>query len=223
MDRTAKQKVDTETALRRKVEGEFEALCLRTNRGAPRTFDDLLEYIVHGFSIGAAPLEGWGYTPEQTQAFRQMFRTLVLSMEEILQERTWYDFLGGIYETQVAGKGRKSDSGQFFTPITVSEFMAAITAPQEGAQDKVCDPCSGSGRMLLAAHAHNPGAVLYATDIDRTCCLMTVVNFIIHGCTGRVTHGDSLRMEAWSEWVVNPWINVKGSPINGIPHVIKKK
>lgn len=214
--------VQTETALRKKVESEFASLCNRTNQGPSTTFDDLLEFIVKGFEIGGEGLKGWKYTKEQTDAFRSMFRTLVSSMDEILKTRDWYDFLGGIYEMQVAGKGRKSSAGQFFTPMNVCELMAALTGPSEAEEPAVTDPCCGSGRLLLAAHAQNPGARVYAQDIDRTCCLMAAVNLMMHGCVGSVTHGDSMKQEVWEVWSINPWIAINGSPVRGIPHIVKE-
>lgn len=47
------------------------------------------------------------------------------------------------------------------------------------------DPTCGSGRLLLAYHARNPGNYLIGEDINRTCCLMTVCNMLIHGCVGK--------------------------------------
>ena len=222
MENQTKNTIDTESSLRRKVEGAFSKLCQSVSYSPDRVFDDLLEFIVHGFCLNAGPMKEWKYTPEQTAAFKEMFSTLVLSMQEILQTREWYDFLGGIYEMQVAGKWRKSGCGQFFTPISVCDFMAAITAPDaEKSQESISDPCSGSGRTLLAGHAHNPRAFLYAMDLDRTCCMMTLVNFLMHGCSGRVIHGDSLKNEAWEAWAVNPQINMEGSALRGIPHIVK--
>lgn len=37
-----------------------------------RVFDDLLTFIVHGFSLGAPPLENWKYNSEQNRVFYAM-------------------------------------------------------------------------------------------------------------------------------------------------------
>ena len=194
--------IESEQQLRKQVEKAFEELNNKLHGSAERTFDDLLEWIVNGFHIGGKGIGGWRYTPEQTAFFLDTFKALVSAMNAILKTRPWYDFLGNIYETFVAGILRKRGAGQFFTPMNVADCMAKIAKPENG--ESICDPCCGSGRMLLAAHAENPGAVLYAQDLDRTCVMMTVVNFLLHGCRGRVVWGNSLTDESREVWVVNP-------------------
>ena len=75
------------------------------------------------------------------------------------------------------------------------------------------DPTCGSGRLLLAYHARNPGNYLIGEDINRTCCLMTVCNMLIHGCVGEVICHDSLNPGNFVDgWKVNPMLAWTGIP-----------
>jgi len=75
------------------------------------------------------------------------------------------------------------------------------------------DPTCGSGR-LLAYHARNPGNYLIGEDINRTCCLMTVCNMLIHGCVGEVICHDSLNPGNFVDgWKVNPMLAWTGIPM----------
>lgn len=75
------------------------------------------------------------------------------------------------------------------------------------------DPTCGSGRLLLAYHARNPENYLIGEDINRTCCLMTVCNMLIHGCVGEVICHDSLNPGNFVDgWKVNPMLTWTGIP-----------
>ena len=77
------------------------------------------------------------------------------------------------------------------------------------------DPTCGSGRLLLAYHAHNPGNYLVGEDISRTCCMMTVCNMLVHGCVGEVICHDSLQPKAFTDgWKVN-----QALPLTGVPSI----
>ena len=212
---------DTEVILRNRVMKAYLALC-RSVSGSPETvFDNLLRFIIHGFHVGGAPMKDWPYAPERSADFMAFLKVWTASLAEIFALRPWYDFLGYIYEMSVAGPRRKSGNGQFFTPVHVCDMMAAIAGGKNEGEETACDPCCGSGRLLLARHADNPGAILYANDLDRTCVMMTICNFIVHGCKGVVTWGDSLKNTVNETWLVNPAINDPASPLFGCPHCIR--
>ncbi len=84
-----------------------------------------------------------------------------------------YDYFGDLLAENAYGKRQ----GFFPTPHTVVEAMTQMTfpSPEEDARLKsVCDPCVGTGRMLL--HASNRSLRLYGMDIDETLCKATKVN-----------------------------------------------
>ena len=83
------------------------------------------------------------------------------------------------------------------------------------------DPACGSGRFLIAAHAKSPGNYCCGEDIDRTCALMTVCNFILHGVNGEVIWHDSLiptKERFYGAWRVRP-----RRDLNGVPEVTRLK
>ena len=84
-----------------------------------------------------------------------------------------YDYFGDLLSENAYGKKQ----GFFPTPHTIAEAMTQMTfpSPEEDARLKsVCDPCVGTGRMLL--HASNRSLRLYGMDIDETLCKATRVN-----------------------------------------------
>ncbi len=103
------------------------------------------------------------------------------------------ELLGEIYETWELQNKYK---GQFFTPWPVCELMARITgAPKAGAT--ISDPCSGSGRLLIATCKITPAKDLdtitfIGQDVDETCVMMTALNFTFFNLNGYVLLGNSL-------------------------------
>ena len=92
-------------------------------------------------------------------------------------------------------------TGQFFTPEDVCDMIAHMMIPadlQDG--QSVCDPCCGSGRLLLSAAKINRKAIFYAADIDKTCCKMTLINFLLNSMTGEIAWMDTLGMKHWGSW-----------------------
>jgi hypothetical protein len=102
------------------------------------------------------------------------------------------DYLGDLFQGAIThGQG-----GQFFTPESLSELMAQLTADQEQPASNVIDPCCGSGRLLLSAAKHHRGAELVGQDIDLRCVRMTAINLALRNLYGYVLWGNSLRVEA---------------------------
>jgi hypothetical protein len=89
-----------------------------------------------------------------------------------------YDYLG---EHVARGKARGwNPTGFYSTPHPVVECLVRMTLRDTGADGRdprtrsVCDPCVGSGRMLL--HAANHSLCLYGQDIDPLAVAMCRVN-----------------------------------------------
>ena len=186
-------------------------------------FDDFLLWIIAGFSYDIKWEPRYKYTKEQTMMFLDLFRELTCTMQEMLKKREWYDPFGCIYESSISSHGRRAGAGQFFTPPTIVDFMVEIQSVEvkmqhgrdnlTGARVKVSDPACGSGRTLIAFHAKNLGNLLYGEDIDRTCCLMTVCNMLIHGAVGEVVWHNSLDPDSYyGGWYVNRNLNHIGIP-----------
>ncbi len=177
-------------------------------------FDDLLIYIIHGFSPLAPPLKGWRYKKEQTKVFWEMLCEWVLIMEEQLKTKKWYDPFGDLYMT-FTSPSYQQNTGQFFTPVSICNLVVeAIGIGTEKITDqRISDPSCGSGRFLLAFQVNHPGNYLVGEDKAYTCCLMSVVNFLSHGCIGEVIWHNSLMPDSFSGgWRINETLNLTGIP-----------
>lgn len=74
----------------------------------------------------------------------------------LMDGETWLeldaDVKGDIYEGLLERNASdvKSGAGQYFTPRALINAIVEVTKPKPG--DKICDPASGTGGFLLAAH-----------------------------------------------------------------------
>lgn len=191
-----------------------------------RVFDDMLAFIIDLFSFDN-PWEPHGrYNgPDIRKRFFELFQEIVLLMnKKIRDDGDWYDPFGNLYETQIASHARRANAGQFFTPEPIVNLMVSINGEGRELTGKGLnfgDPACGSGRFLIAAHAKFPGNYSCGEDIDRTCALMTVCNFILHGVNGEVIWHDSLQPDAehfYGAWRVRP-----RRDLLGVPEVTKLK
>lgn len=202
---------------------QFNNFVTRNGFEVGRVFDDFLQYIIwaHTLPQYGKKIEGWSYTPEQSKEMFSMYQTLILAVKPEIDRRGWFDAFGEIYEDMIAGKFRRSNSGQFFTPSSICEIMTEITAPKEQqiVGKTVSDPTCGSGRNSLAFHARHVGNYFVAEDIDHTCCMMTVCNFIIHGVEAEVIWHNSLQPDTfYGGWKTNEYLNQPFSEYRGLPH-----
>ncbi len=144
-----------------------------------------------------------------------MFATWIQIMSQQIKRHGWYDAFGDLFMALTSQSGQQQ-KGQFFTPAHITDLMSKITMGKQESDAKilsVCDPTAGSGRTLLAAKADRPQSYLVAWDIDYTCCLMCVCNFLINGCVGEVVCIDSLRMDNFrGAWIVNEALCRTGLP-----------
>lgn len=172
-------------------------------------FQDLLRYVIHGFSVpGSPPLSDWHYTKEQNKAFAEMLAAWIEIMDAQIKIHGWYDAFGDLFMAR--GKQQK---GQYFTPGHICDLCRDLTMGNDSEIQSICDPAAGSGRMLLAAKAQHPRNYLVAWDIDYTCCLMCVCNFVINSCVGEVVCMDTLRMNNFrGAWIINESYYQTGLP-----------
>lgn len=181
-----------------------------------RVFDDWLRYIMSYFALDPKPVKDWPYTKEQNVVFHKMMCEWILVMNRQIDKHEWYDAFGDLYMSCIASDSRQSGAGQFFTPAEVCDLMTMVSNgpnPEKVVGKNISDPTCGSGRTLLSFHVRNIGNYLCAEDLDRTCCMMTVCNFIIHGCVGEVVWHDSLNPETYfGGWAVNPILSRSGIP-----------
>ena len=129
--------------------------------------------------------------------FPKLFSQLIVEMEQRVDDSQGNDVLGDFYELNFC----RRNSGQFFTPWPVCQFMAkSICDNGEKSEDvkRVIDPTCGSGRMLLAAaKTMGWGHEYYGIDLDHTCVKMTALNLFLNGilhsevmCADALNHDD---------------------------------
>ena len=107
--------------------------------------------------------------------------------------------LGGIFEAKIS----LGEHGQFFTPFNVADMMAQMIAGEvQKPGETVCDPCSGSGRLLISYSKLNKDARFYGIDISPTCAKMTALNMWLFDLDGDIYHGDSLAEKYFHVWKV---------------------
>jgi len=101
--------------------------------------------------------------------------------------------------------GRSAKFGQFFTPVSLCNLMAMFTNDdREGERMSVNDPSCGSARNLIAHAMKSPNNrfkfTYVAQDLDKRCCLMSVLNYVMFGMSGVVIHMNCLSLEIYGGW-----------------------
>lgn len=199
----------------RELEKLIDDFTYRHGLDVRNVFRDLLRYIVQGFSLpDTPPLKDWPYTKEQNRAFYDMYAAWIRIMSRQIVLHGYYDALGDLYMALTSKRGQQY-SGQFFTPTDVARLCQEIVMNKNGNGNiqSIYDPAAGSGRMLLATKADHPRSYMVAWDIDYTCCLMCVCNFLINSCVGEVVCIDTLRMDGFrGAWLVNEAYYRTGTP-----------
>ncbi len=134
----------------------------------------------------------------------------LLGITVLALEQKYHDFLGQVY---MLNKFENKNSGQFFTPYHISQFMSECTFDDKSVQEiinqnkyiTVSDPCCGAGGMIIAfadtmlQHGFNPQKqmIFQGIDIDDTCCKMSYIQTSLLGLTGEIAHGDSITYKFW--------------------------
>jgi hypothetical protein len=159
-----------------------------------RVFDDFLQLAICSLSGGRMEeeylqtikpyIEG-KRGKRAVDQFPKVFATVVQVMND-----TRADILGDVFEGAIT----RGKNAQYFTPDPLCQLMARLT--DDGRETgTVCDPCCGSGRMLLAAAEVNRNREFVGQDIDLRCVRITAINLALWNLYGWVIHGNSLALE----------------------------
>jgi type I restriction enzyme M protein len=100
-----------------------------------------------------------------------------------------YEYLIGNFASDAGKKG-----GEFYTPAEVSRLLATIVAPKAG--DRICDPCCGSGSLLIRAGrvVGSDDFALYGQELNGATWALARMNMFLHGLdNARIERGDTLR------------------------------
>lgn len=110
-------------------------------------------------------------------------------------EESGQDVLGDIF----TGAVTYGEHGQFFTPDSVCQLMAELTAcDDDGTVPKtVNDPACGSGRFLLSVGLKHPSWEFVGQDVDHRCAQMTAINLGLNGLRGWAVWQNTLTLECF--------------------------
>lgn len=187
------------------------------------------------------------YTPKEQELLADLFKELIYALEHELVRDGPTDLLARVFHgLELHNKYH----GQFFTPFHICEFMGQISldnggeagnkvgeALSEKGYISVCEPCVGSGGMVLglanAMHSQKMNycekMVAYCCDIDIKCVHMAYLQLSLYGIPAVITHGNSLTLETWSTWytpayMLGLWpIKERAPTIENMREVIKEK
>jgi type I restriction enzyme M protein len=189
----------------KKLEEMMWAFETRYSVDITTAFNGLLDYIIGYFDPTGQPIEGWRFNKEQNAEFHAMMCEYMQTMDRMLQSREWFDAWGDLFMALYANGAGKE---QFFTPMSLVDLMTQVCVRNDigeptlrcggfGKRHAISDPACGSSRNLLAAHLayqkqYNRNAYISGEDLDSTCCKMSAVNMMMHGCFGEVVCHNTL-------------------------------
>ena len=152
-----------------------------------QAFDDFLHMLVCSLSGGRMEQQYLEVVKRHSHgkpgkrgcdSLAELFGRTVAAMEETRDEMK--DILGDLFQGSIT----YGEAGQFFSPAPVCRMMARMMVsdvPEEEQHEtkRVCDPASGSGRMLLAVAEIQPHWTFVGKDIDLRCVRMTAINLAL--------------------------------------------
>lgn len=166
--------------------GEFLNRCFYIVAGENPDLDDLIDKV--DFSV---------MSDEELRVLIDM-----LSMKRLGSSDVQSDILGRAYRHLLRrfaeGGGRRS--GEFYTPREVAMLMSHILDPEKG--DEICDPCCGSGGLLIECHLRLKGKYgdspqvvslkFYGQEILISTFVTAKMNMFIHGIKAKIKLGNTL-------------------------------
>lgn len=169
------------------------------------------------------------YNADEQEILVSAFADLVMALEYAVGNDGPSDVLGEIFHALELHNKYK---GQFFTPQHVCDMMSEIisggveTAVKEKGYVSLCEPCCGSGAMILGfaksmLKKHlNYSAQLFveATDVDLKCVYMCYLQLSLYGIPAIVIHGNTLTVEEWTcfytpVYIAGLWHFKCGAPV----------
>ena len=135
--------------------------------------------------------------------FMEMLTGWVRLMASRIKDYTsWYDPFGDLYMALVSQSAQQSQgailhSGTYLRPHGAVHPNGR--KKKDRTEDGLTRPAEAEGCCWPIMHGIGE-SYLIGEDINRTYCLMTVCNMLIHGCVGEVICHDSLNPE--TSWTV---------------------
>jgi type I restriction-modification system DNA methylase subunit len=142
------------------------------------------------------------YSAAEQETVMRIFAVITDKLEENPEQ----DLLGDLYMSLDFGS---NDLGQFFTPYSVCQMMAAVSAKKEVLEAEieengyilVNEPACGAGANIIAfCNAVKEAGINYqqsvfviAQDLSRVTALMCYLQLSLLGCAAAICVGDTLR------------------------------
>lgn len=169
-------------------------------KNLPVGLDDKLGFIIRNVFDGTNNYMKSGTT----------FRQAINKLNEIdFNSSKEHHVFNAIYEDVLQGLATKKDTGEFYTPRAVTQFIVDMVNPQLG--EKLLDPACGTAGFLICAIEHlkkqvknvNDRTILQdtitGTELKPLPYMLSVVNLITHDIEiPQITNGDALSRELTS-------------------------
>ena len=138
------------------------------------------------------------------------FRQAINKLNEIdFNSSKEHHIFNAIYEDILQGLATKKDTGEFYTPRAVTQFIVDMVNPQLG--EKIMDPACGTSGFLVCAIEHVRKQVknvtdrqtlqesILGTELKPLPYMLSVVNLITHDIeVPQIENGDALSRELTS-------------------------
>ena len=138
------------------------------------------------------------------------FRQAINKLNEIdFNSSKEHHIFNAIYEDILQGLATKKDTGEFYTPRAVTQFIVDMVNPQLG--EKILDPACGTAGFLVCAIEHLHKQVnniedrkvlqetITGTELKPLPFMLSVVNLITHDIeVPQISNGDALSRELTS-------------------------
>ena len=140
----------------------------------------------------------------------QEFSKMAAMLAETIESSTG-DILGDLF--MISGWGNKN-TGQFFTPYSVSFAVAQLQSYENNEIVKMNEPSAGAGGMIIAvAQAMKEKGINYqkilrviAQDLDLTAFYMCYTQLSLMGIDAKCVQGDTLQNKSFSNFDENVFL-----------------
>ncbi|MBI2481293.1 MAG: SAM-dependent DNA methyltransferase [Planctomycetia bacterium] len=117
------------------------------------------------------------------------------------------DVLGDLFQGAIS----HGENSFYLTPASVASLMAKLSIDaSEGECDQspvICDPCCGTGVLLLEAGKISPRSELVGQDIDARCAKITAINLGLRSRYGWVVCGNTVSGETQFAYRIGSFFN----------------
>mgnify|MGYP000414676155 CR=1 FL=1 len=88
-------------------------------------FNDLLRFIIHGFSPGAPPISNWKYKRQQNASFMEMTAEWTRIMQKQIGRSGWFDAFGELHMAYCSNRDSRQTDNSSRRHISVNSWSCA--------------------------------------------------------------------------------------------------